>query len=214
MYIQINDELIDINFSPFPKVKVYGPDLNYLVELREYRKGEDHSSHIQSHKITTSPEEIWRKEFTVPIEFYGEWEVIIYKFVLNYGLQKIYAHRFNDAGQMVLFNLDTHNFDEASLWADRIKEYERIHMCKPTVVSRFEEIDKMFPSFYKTSGIEYYKTYNIGRFPKQSTDFKTRDHRKHGKIWYGNWKVFWSYEHPRNWTNLDSKEIVDDILGL
>ena len=57
-------------------------------------------------------------------------------------------------------------------------------------------------------------TYNIGRFPKSSTDFRTVDHRKEGLIWYGNWKTFWSYQHPRVWTDLTSQEIVDDILGL
>ena len=47
-----------------------------------------------------------------------------------------------------------------------------------------------------------------------SNDFKTVDPRKDGLIWYGNWKTFWSYQHPRNWANLSSQEIVDDILGL
>jgi hypothetical protein len=40
------------------------------------------------------------------------------------------------------------------------------------------------------------------------------DHRMEGVIWYGNWKTFWSYQHPRPWKTLSSQEIVDDILGL
>ena len=40
------------------------------------------------------------------------------------------------------------------------------------------------------------------------------DSNKEGVIWYGNWKTFWSYQHPRLWKNLSSQEIVDDILGL
>ena len=75
---------------------------------------------------------------------------------------------------------------------------------------RFQKFD----SFYQTYGLNFYKTYNIGRFPKTSNDFKTVDPRKDGLIWYGNWKTFWSYQHPRNWANLSSQEIVDDILGL
>jgi hypothetical protein len=35
-----------------------------------------------------------------------------------------------------------------------------------------------------------------------------------GVIWYGNWKTFWSYQHPRLWKNLSSQQIADDILGL
>jgi hypothetical protein len=63
-------------------------------------------------------------------------------------------------------------------------------------------------------GIDYYKTYNIGRFPKNSHDWRTIDPRQEGVIWYGNWKTFWSYQHPRLHSNLSSKEIIDDILSL
>ena len=49
---------------------------------------------------------------------------------------------------------------------------------------------------------------------KNSSDWRTIDPRKEGLIWFGNWKTFWSYEHPRCWKQLTSKEIADDILGL
>ena len=31
---------------------------------------------------------------------------------------------------------------------------------------------------------------------------------------FGGLKLFWSYQHPRSWSFLNSQEIVDDILGL
>jgi hypothetical protein len=40
------------------------------------------------------------------------------------------------------------------------------------------------------------------------------DMRMEGYIWFGNFKKFWSYQHPRNWNNLSSQQIIDDILGL
>lgn len=214
MYIQINDELIDLNFNPHPYVKIYGPDLNYLVEMREYPKGEDRSLYIQSYKITTSPLEIWRPHFEIPIQFYGDWDILIYKFIPDYGMRLLHSHRYNDAGQLVLFNLDTDKEEEALIWLDRIEEYKKLHFCNIHIKSKFPEIDKKYSTYYQTHGLKYYKIYEIGRIPKQSVDFKTRDQRKHGLIWYGNWKTFWSYEHPRNWNGLSSREIVDDILGL
>lgn len=214
MYIQINEELIEINFNPFPYVKIYGPDSYYLVEMREYPKNEVHSELVDSYKISPSNENIWRKSFIVPIQFYGDWEIHIYKFIPNLGLKLYHTHRFNDSGKLVRFNLDTQNFDETKIWMDRIKEYQRIHQCKVHVKSKFTELDSEFPTFYQTHSINYYKTYNIGRHPKQSNDFRTHDHRKHGLLWFGNWKTSWSYEHPRNWGKLSSQEIIDDILGL
>ena len=130
------------------------------------------------------------------------------------GLSKIFVHRFNDYGKSVLFNLITKDIEEAQIWVDRIKLYQKIHGCRISINSDFEEINKSFESYYHTNGIDFYKTYNIGRFPKTSSDFRTMDHRKEGLIWYGNWKTFWSYQHPRKWTDLTSQEIVDDILGL
>jgi hypothetical protein len=141
-------------------------------------------------------------------------EISISKYISDYGLKKIYTHRFNDYGKLVKFNLVTTDKDECLLWIDRVMEYKRIHGCNTSIYTEFDDINKKYSDYYSTENIDYYKTYNIGRFPKQSTDFKTVDARKEGLIWYGNWKTFWSYQHPRCWKNLSSQEIIDDILGL
>lgn len=213
MYILLNDVRIVLNFNPNINVRISGPDDSYLVELREYPKNEDQSNFVESFQIGKS-ERVWKKDFSVPIEFYGDFEIIIFRYVSDYGLQKIFVHRFCDFGKIVHFNLETKNFDECLLWAERIKYYSSIHGCIPVVFSEFNEINKMFQTYYNIKGIDPYKTYNIGRYPKQSRDFKTFDHRKEGLIWFGAWKTFWSYQHPRKWTELTSQEIVDDILGL
>lgn len=213
MYFSLNEERVVLNFNPYPYVKINGPDKFYYVEMREYVDNDDKSFNIDSYKVS-STNIGWRTWFSVPIEFYGEFEISISKYVPNYGIKKIYTHRYNDYGKFVRFNLETDDLEECILWIERVMEYKKIHGCKPLINTRFDEVNKKFSDYYSINNIDYYKTYNIGRFPKKSTDFKTLDARKEGVIWYGNWKTFWSYQHPRCWKTLSSQEIIDDILGL
>jgi hypothetical protein len=211
MFISLNDEKIVLNFNPSPFVRMAGPDNSYYVELREYKKNEE-CSHLIEGKILNMDNRV--SEFKIPIEFYGDFEIIIFRYLDNYGLNKIFNHRFNDYGKLVKFKLDTDNYNECIIWKERVDEYQKVHGCKVVVESIFEDINKSYDTFYQTYGLDYYKTFNIGRYPKISKDWKTVDPRKEGLIWYGNWKTFWSYQHPRNWKDLSSKEIIDDILGL
>lgn len=213
MYFSLNEERVVLNFNPSPYVKITGPDKLYYVEMREYVDNDDKSLNVDSYKVSSS-DTLWRTWFNVPIEFYGEFEISISKYVPNYGIKKIYTHRYNDYGKFVRFNLETDDLDECIFWVERVMEYKKIHGCKPLINTRFDEVNKKFPDYYSIDDIDYYKTYNIGRFPKKSTDFKTLDARQEGLIWYGNWKKFWSYQHPRCWKTLSSQEIIDDILGL
>ena len=80
--------------------------------------------------------------------------------------------------------------------------------------TNFDDINKKYPTYYQVDSIDYYKTYNIGRYPKSSTDFRTLDYRMEGLIWFGNWKTFWSYQHPRSWNLISNEQIVEDILGI
>jgi hypothetical protein len=213
MYFSLNEERVVLHFSPHPYVRISGPDNLYYVELREYVDNDDKSLAIEGYKVSVV-DTGWRTWFDVPIEFYGDFEISISKYIPNYGLKRIYTHRFNDYGKLVKFNLNTTDKDECLLWIDRVMEYKRIHGCNTSIHTNFDDINKKYSDYYNTDQIDYYKIYNIGRFPKQSTDFKTVDARKEGVIWYGNWKTFWSYQHPRCWNTLSSQEIIDDILGL
>lgn len=214
MYFSINNETLIVDFNRGTHVRISGPEDYYLVEMVEYVEGEDTPKHIEGFKVSPNLKNAWRKDFTIPIEFYLDFGVFVYKVIDSYGLTRIYNHRYCDYGKLVLFNLVTNDEEECKLWTERVMEYQRRHECKVAIKSNFPEIDKKFKNFYYSSGIDYYKTYNIGRFPKNSTDFRTKDPRKEGLIWYGNYKTFWSYQHPRNWVDLTSQEIADDILGL
>jgi len=214
MYITLNDEKIVLDFNPYPFLRISGPDAYYLIEMREYKKNEDQSLHLESYPVAGGRSDVWRDYFDCQIQFYCDFEISISKYFSNYGIRKIFTHRFNDYGKLVLFNLDTNDYDECLIWVDRVKEYYKIHGCKPVIVTKFEELNKKLPNYYLTHNIDFYKTYNIGRHPKASNDWKTKDARKEGILWFANWKESWSYQHPRNWNYLSSQEIVDDILGL
>lgn len=212
MYTTVNNEKIEIAFNPYIHVNVSGPDDFYYVEVMEYVKNNTESKQVEAFQINGSSNFLKDDSFYFFGEFYGDYEISVYKFVKNTGLQKIHNHRYNDCGKLVEFNLVTENIEDARVWINSINEYHQKHGCIVKVNSNFEEINNL----YKINNMFLpYKTYNIGRFPKISTDFKSiEETRKHGNLWFGNWKVFWSYQHPRNWKELSAKEIADDILGL
>jgi hypothetical protein len=212
MYITVNKEQIDIRLNPYIYVNVLGPDPLYYVELREYINNEEESRLIEGHHLNKNGAYVQSLNFSFFGEFYGDYEISVYKFVKNVGLQKIHTHRYNDCGKLVEFYLETNSIDDANTWVESILEYQKKHGCIVKLNSSFDELNNRFE--YDPT-LPIYKTYNIGRFEKTSTDYKTLgETRKHGNIWFGNWKVFWSYQHPRNWKGLSSKNISDDILGL
>jgi hypothetical protein len=212
MFSTVNKEQIEIKFDPYIYVNVWGPEHLYYVELREYVKGDVESKLVEAFHFNRNTNIMKDDNFYFFGEFYGDYEISVFKFVKNIGLQKIYTHRYCDCGKVVQFNLITDNQDDAKIWSESVLEYQKRHGCIIRLNSQFEELNN---SLSQISTISPYKTYNIGRFEKTSTDFKSvGETRKYGNLWFGNWKVFWSYQHPRNWKNLSAKEISDDILGL
>jgi hypothetical protein len=213
MFTQIGDEKIVIDFNKGITVRVGGPEQLYYVELHEFKKGDQQPYIVEGIHFTTM-NDWYMKEFHLPIEFYMDFEIIIYKFDDTFGLKRIYSHRYNDRDQLVRFILDTDNLDEASVWLKRCMTYKKRNECHVEIISNFDEINSYSETRFKDRNLTPYKTYRIGKFPKNSNDWKTVDPRKEGVIWFGNWKTFWSYQHPRLWKSLSSQEIVDDILGL
>lgn len=211
MFINVNNEKIEIKFDPHIYVNVWGPEHFYYVEVREYVKDSSESKFVEGFHFNRNANIVKDYSFYYFGEFYGDYEISVFKFVKNVGLQKIYTHRYNDCGQLVQFNLITDNIEDAKIWVQSIDEYQKKHGCIVKVNSKFEEINTLYSDDTQSP----YKTYNIGRIPKTSKDFKSLgEKRKYGNLWFGNWKVFWSYQHPRNWKDLSAKEISDDILGL
>lgn len=209
MYFQIGPEKIILDFNDGITVRVGGPESSYLVECIEYRKNDHCPVNIESKRLTRE-----RNIFHLPIEFFFDFEIKIYKLNENYGLQNFYSHRFNDYGKMIKFILEPENLREGLIWIESIKNYVKKRGCELQIVSSYPELEYFSETRFKTRNLYPYKTYRLGRYPKTSTDWNTLDPRKEGLIWYGNWKTFWSYQHPRDWKDLNSEEIVKDILGL
>jgi hypothetical protein len=216
MFTKIDDITIQMDFNNGIKVHVKGPDLFYYVEIYEYEKNSNVPKYLEGHQIHSIPmdEAPFWKQFKFDARFYMDFEIRISRVDRNEGIQLVHTHRYNDRGRYVKFEIINKNKEETELWVDRINKYCEIHKCIPVIKTDFTDINHRNKNFFLTDGIEYYRTYKIGRFPKASKDFKTMDPRKKGFLWFGFWKIFWSYEHPRNWKILNSQEVVDDILGL
>lgn len=216
MFTRIDDITIRMDFNEGVKVWVKGPDLFYFVEILEYEKGCGDPKYLEGHQVHSIPTDaapFW-KFFKYDARFYSDFEIRVYRCDDNEGMLLVHTHRYNDRGKYVRFEITNKNKEETELWVERIHKYCVIHKCYPVIKTDFTDINHRHKNFFITDGIEYYRTYRIGRFPKASKDFKTQDPRKKGFLWFGFWKIFWSYEHPRNWKFLNSQEVVDDILGL
>jgi hypothetical protein len=214
MFIETNNEKIFLSFNPHLRLEILGVEKMYYVELREFVDNEPFSRVIESYEITSDSNSDWGESiFGCFIEFFFDFEIVIYKYVDRVGLTRIFTHRFTENGQTILFNLHSKDKNDCKIWAERILEYKRKKSCFISINSFFKEINELSDIKF-TDDSEYYKTYNIGRFPKTSLDFRSTDERSEGLVWMGNWKKFWSYQHPRFWGDLSPKEIIDDILGL
>jgi hypothetical protein len=212
MFIQINSEKIELDFNYGIRCTVYGPEDNYYVQVSEYVDGNDSPIYVEGYGISGIDPN--NRSFYLPIEFFMDFEISVSKFVDGHGLQKIFIHRFCDYGQYVQFNLETKNEAESQLWVEKIIQYKNKRGCKVILNSDFEHLNKNFENKYTSKNITPYKTFKIGRHPKSSNDFRTTDERCEGLIWFGYWKKFGTYKHPRSWNHLNSEEIVNDILGL
>ena len=213
MYIQLGNEKIDIDLNSGIKVFVHGPEKYYYVQVSEYVDGNDLPKYVEGYVIAKDDFK-FKKFYTLPIEFFMDFEITVLKFVDGIGLSQIFSHRFNDYGKYVRFILETENLNECKKWVEKIEEYKIKRNCEIVLSSAFPELNKKYSSFYNSKNITPYKTYRIGRFPKSSNDFRTLDPRCEVLIWFGYCKKFWSYQHPRLWKSLNSEEIVKDILGL
>lgn len=213
MFIQLKNEKINVDFNTGIYLKVDGPDDYYYAQVSEYLPGEETPKYVEGYEMSDLKNPL-KNYFSLPIEFYIDFELTLFKFVDKIGLVKIFSHRYNDYDQYVRFVLKTHNLKECQIWVNKVEEYQTKTGCKIIMDSEFPEINRKYHSYYSNKEIQPYKTYKLGRFPKTSTDFRTLDERCEGLIWFGYWKKFWSYQHPHFWKGLSSEEIANDILGL
>lgn len=216
MYTRINNIGIHYSFDDGVSVRVEGPDNYYYVEIREFPPNSSESFFLEGYHLAKEPSPCYRETiFKYRAKFYFDFELLVYKVDVNHGFVKIFQHRYDDREQLVLFNIDTEDIKEATLWYDKCTLYSDIHGCKSVIRTKFDELNHRNKNYFLLDGYEFYKIYNIGRYPKTSQDFRSiGDKRVENTTWFGLWRKYWSYEHPREWKLLSSEEIVDDILGF
>jgi len=216
MFTKINDIGIHYWFNDGVHVKVQGPDNYYYVEIREFLPNQSESYFLEGYHVVKEGQPCYfLEDFIYSANFYFDFEILVFKLDVEYGLVKVFHHRFDDRDKLVLFNVDTDDFEEATLWYNKCLEYTKIHGCNPLIRTKFDELNHQHKNYFMTDAFEFYKTYNIGRYPKTSNDFRSvGDKRVENTTWFYLWRKYWSYQHPREWKLLTSEEIVDDILGL
>jgi hypothetical protein len=222
----INDTSISVRWTKYPEVIVTGPLSSYMVECYEYDRIGGVPRIVEGYSIRNS------EAFIYPVEFYGNFMIKVYGFDPQSGLILLHTEEFNQRGKHLLFNLYTDDSNEIKEWLPIINEYCKYWNTRGTVRSlnsfyidtmKYDRLNEnVFGNIigHDEAGEVYnfYKSYNIGRFGKQSgNDYKLgkwNDKKKKGNIWFGNWRVFWSYRNPRDWDTLNSIEVIEDILGI
>lgn len=213
MFTKVGKVLIDMDLNEGITVKIKGPDYYYFVEVLEYFGNDAQPRVLESYHIAGSKNN-FRRHFKLPIQFHIDFEINVYKYDKNYGLVKLMSHRQNLQDKLIKFEINTEDRNESILWLESVKRFCDKNGCIPLVETKFDDINKSFESYYWEKGLTTYKTYRIGRYPKSSNDWRTVDPRHEGKIWFGAYKTFWSYQNPRDYNQLNPQEVVDDILGI
>lgn len=202
MYFSLNKEKIVFHQNSGITVRINGPEETYYVELREFLKDKSLSYFVDGYEVALQGKEGIKPEFHSPILFYGDYEISVYKKSETGKLVRIYTHRYNDYGKLVKFKFDSKERVDCEVWYEKVMEYQKLHGCKVLIDSPFEDINKRVNPIYELLDIDYYKTYYIGRYPKEDDTFKS------------NINEYWSYKNPKNWESKSPSEIASDILGL
>ena len=221
-----NNISISVRWSVCPEVIVTGPHSSYFVEIYEYFRNESTPRFLEGYNIHSG------EKFLYPVEYFGNFMIKVYTFEKEYGMRMVYTETFNQRGKHLLFNLFTDNDSDILEWLPIIDEYCRYWDAYGTIrtmnglLGVYPYYDRLnyspFGAFinHKDVGEHYnfYKKYDIGNFYQQTgNDYmlgKWNDRKKGGRIWFGNWRVSWSYKQPRNWETITTAEIAEDILGI
>lgn len=142
-------------------------------------------------------------------EWYTNWYIEVYYFDIDTEELKLYdTHQFDLENKRVAIVLFPNTEEDEIIWMKECERFKLLHRCDLTIINT-----KKTPSTNPTEF--YYATYDIGRF-----DMKEHSIDKYGDFEQYNGKIndvyitYDSFKNPRDWKNLTSKQIIDDILGL
>jgi len=189
------DYKFDVKFNSGITIDVNIPVAEVVyIKLSEYFKNESTPIVIDSSNAMDGD------VYTFPRNWYSRYQIDFYRFDNDLGVVHIQTINYNEVDNPILFRLDTVHADEFGMWADIIEAESMVRGYIPTILHFNEKYDPKM----------YYNVFNIGRFEQNGTS------REHGypNNWWGCFRYFWSWTQPRDWKYLNSKQIVEDIIGI
>ena len=236
----IDNITIDYKFRPYPEVEIRHLNENYcgqLVLLNFYIIDEKTNQPV---KISGQH---WRVSFAANeamYSIYAKWYVEVKMWNPDYGFIVVDSHTYNDCGKDVLISLHSKDYDDIYTWMLVGLKYKEIHRCNVHFSVEDETISKKLQAEFGIFPVPWdnrkpygknspYAKFDIGRFdPHRNTNhyMYELDGDKETKILNpypdaypsgvrlvtGN--MMFSYKNPRDWTNLTTEQVAEDILGL
>ena len=231
---------INYTFRPYPRVNIDLLDDRYENELVLLNLHIIDEKTNQPVKISGQHYRIPFKIKEPMYSIYAKWYINVKVWNPKYGFVTIDTHTYNDCGKSVLMNFHTDNYDELYAWFLVAFKYKDIHKCKlhfsiadETLHKRVQQEFGIFPiewdkreSFYTAN--KPYATYEIGRFnPHPSTkhfmykmdedmdkipNLFSKEYPSGARLVTTN--MMFAHKNPRDWANLTSEQVAEDILGL
>lgn len=194
MYTSV-DYKFDVRFNSGIVINVNIPQNEVAyIKVSEYFKNKSTPIVIDSSNVVDGD------EYTFYRNWYSRYQIDCYRFDNNLGIIHVKTIHYNELNKPILFRLETPLIEEFKFWSDIIQTESAVRGFIPTIV-HFDE-----PYDYKM----YYNVFNIGRFDQ---DGSLQEHG-YPNNWWGSFRYFWSWNQPRDWKYLNSKEIVEDIIGI
>ena len=214
MYTTFDNVNIEWTYDPRPLLKVTGGNEGevFLVQIFEYFKNNSYPYFLESHLVVDGG------LFDYGVTWHGNFEFRVLRFDEQIGPVEIFRDRYNDFNKPVKFILNTTSKSEQELFLSAVNRYVSETKCIPTIETKLQ--NSTFPQNYQDLEQElsknsfdstYYTTYWVGRNYYFGDNYY--EHRWRS-ISYGNWREFWSFNNPRDYSTLSSVEIAEDILGF
>lgn len=177
-------------------------DQPIMIQVMEYYNGGLNPMHLNGYNMVTTVSPYFRYFRS----WYGEYLVNVWDWNSRKGPIKVFSHQYSEYLKPVLFLLEPQYPNDYKDWKSVIDDYVSQKKCKPTI--------KIIGDDYNSD--DFYRIYTIKRHNRDSFYelWSAKKVQFHERIQDGNWREFWSYEHPRNWENLSARDIARDILGM
>lgn len=191
----LDDFTFDINFRNGVEITMGGKENTpVMIQIFEYLKNESNPRILASFNLMSGQTQTFLKNW------YSNYEINISKWDDEFGLIHLKKISYDERNQNILFVADPIDDEELLVWEGVINKLHIERGIIPTIILKNEDFIES----------DYYKIYKVGRNVKTSSGLQSG---WPAFIW-ATWRNFWSWDNPRDWSNLTSKEIIEDIVGI